>query len=330
MKSVFIEPLNPSETQNLPWYKPHESSRIAFKGFEPDLSCIGFQYEIGKYYEYDSKDVKVSNFGFHSCPKPLDVFLFYPPSRARYFIVETSAYKSTCKTGRQQASSSIVLKQELPLSEFFETGISATIESIETAHIHAEATIYSAVSQTRDCSASTHSGHCSIAANAGDYSIASSSGNRSVSAITGDQSVAMSVGDFAVSPNTGNRSISKTSGSSSISASTGHKSVAIATEDFSVSCNVGKSSFSGCYGDFSVAVSCGVKSASCAESENSIALATGLKCRAKAQKGSAIIIAHRGENNELINIRSGIAGKDIKEDVWYTLDANGDFVEELA
>ena len=37
----------------------------AYKGFNEDMTCRGFQYEEGKDYETDS--AKVCNKGFHAC-----------------------------------------------------------------------------------------------------------------------------------------------------------------------------------------------------------------------------------------------------------------------
>lgn len=45
--------------------------------------------------------------------------------------------------------------------------------------------------------------------------------------------------------------------------------------------------------------------------------------------GAALILMHRGAHNELIHIRSGIAGKDLKADVWYKLDTKGELIEVL-
>ena len=48
-----------------------------FKGFDKDLKCRGFQYEIGK--EYEEKTASLCNRGFHACEHPLDVLGYYPP-----------------------------------------------------------------------------------------------------------------------------------------------------------------------------------------------------------------------------------------------------------
>lgn len=49
-----------------------------YKGFDPDLRCSGFQYEIGKTYEIDDKPILCLH-GFHACKTLFDVFRYYPP-----------------------------------------------------------------------------------------------------------------------------------------------------------------------------------------------------------------------------------------------------------
>lgn len=53
-----------------------------FKGFDKDLRCRGFQYEVGKTYECNGKIELCSN-GFHAIVDdvaPLTVFDYYPPA----------------------------------------------------------------------------------------------------------------------------------------------------------------------------------------------------------------------------------------------------------
>ena len=58
----------------------------AYKGFNKDMTCRGFQYEIGKEYETDAADL--CRIGFHACENPLDCFSHYAPGNSRYCEVE--------------------------------------------------------------------------------------------------------------------------------------------------------------------------------------------------------------------------------------------------
>ena len=58
----------------------------AYKGFNKDMTCRGFQYEIGKAYETDAADL--CSIGFHACENPLDCFSHYAPATSRYCEVE--------------------------------------------------------------------------------------------------------------------------------------------------------------------------------------------------------------------------------------------------
>ena len=58
-----------------------------FKGFDKDLKCRGFQYELGG--EYEEKSASLCNGGFHACEHPLDVLGYYPAADgSRYCEVE--------------------------------------------------------------------------------------------------------------------------------------------------------------------------------------------------------------------------------------------------
>ena len=58
----------------------------AYKGFDKNLQCRGYQYEIGGEYHEDSAEL--CSKGFHACEYPLDCFSYYPPAESHYCEVE--------------------------------------------------------------------------------------------------------------------------------------------------------------------------------------------------------------------------------------------------
>ena len=57
-----------------------------FKGFDKDLKCRDYQYQIGRTEKEDS--AKLCDRGFHACTYPMDVFGYYPPADSRFCKVE--------------------------------------------------------------------------------------------------------------------------------------------------------------------------------------------------------------------------------------------------
>ena len=66
-----------------------KTTKIAYKGFNKDMTCRDFQYEQGKEYIHNG-DIKVCDKGFHACENPIDVFGYYAPGNSVYHQVEQS------------------------------------------------------------------------------------------------------------------------------------------------------------------------------------------------------------------------------------------------
>ena len=58
----------------------------AYKGFDKDMKCREFQYEVGK--EYEEENSALCKKGFHACENPLDTFRYYAPTNSRYCEVD--------------------------------------------------------------------------------------------------------------------------------------------------------------------------------------------------------------------------------------------------
>ena len=211
-----------------------ETEKIkAYKGFNNDMTCRDFQYEVGKEYEQKGK-IEVCENGFHACENPMDVFGYYPPSRSRYCEVEQSG-----TIGRSQykiASSKIRIQCEIGLSDIIQAGVKFILDKVYWKDDNATNTgdqsaatntgDQSAGTNTGDHSAATNTGNRSVATNTGYYSAATNTGNRSVATNTGDCSAATNTGDCSAATNTGYRSVAKVEGKESIAIVTGRDSKA--------------------------------------------------------------------------------------------------------
>ena len=62
--------------------------------------------------------------------------------------------------------------------------------------------------------------------------------------------------------------------------------------------------------------------------EGAVSAVLGRRGKAMAGEGGAIVIAHRDDDGNLLGVKGAMVGQDgIKPGVWYTLDADGRFVE---
>ncbi|EAP3809476.1 hypothetical protein BKB82_06165 [Salmonella enterica subsp. enterica serovar Rissen] len=168
---------------------------VTFKGFNKDLKCRDFQFEIGKTFHHDGK-VEACGSGFHACECPFDVFSYYSPADSRF--AETISFGITDREedgDTKIASASITIKAELTLPQFIQRGIewiwSKIDKSLEQQIMCGDC---SAATNTGDCSAATNTGDCSAATNTGYCSAATNTGNRSAAEVSGSQSVAAAFG----------------------------------------------------------------------------------------------------------------------------------------
>ncbi|EKK9025542.1 hypothetical protein PPT85_002544 [Salmonella enterica] len=159
---------------------------VTFKGFNKDLKCRDFQFEIGKTFHHDGK-VEACGSGFHACEFPFDVFSYYPPAESRY--AETISFGVTDREEEGDtkiASAIITIKAELTLPQFIQRGIEWIWSKIDKS---LEQQIMSG-----DRSAATNTGYCSAATNTGDWSAATNTGDWSAAEVSGSQSVAAALG----------------------------------------------------------------------------------------------------------------------------------------
>ena len=90
----------------------------AYKAFNSDLTCKGFQYEVGKEYHHKGK-LELCESGFHACPKLVDCFRFYPFREAETRVAEVLVWGKVEyeDVGVKLCASNLKVVRELAWSE---------------------------------------------------------------------------------------------------------------------------------------------------------------------------------------------------------------------
>ncbi|MGK0703348.1 DUF7666 domain-containing protein [Yokenella regensburgei] len=213
---------------------------VTYKGFNKDLKCRDFQFEIGKTFNHEGK-VEACGSGFHACECPFDVFGYYPPADSRFAETVSFGVIDREEGGDTKiASASITIKAELTLPQFIQRGIEwiwgkidKSLEQQIMSGNRSAATNtgnWSAATNTGDQSAATNTGDQSAATNTGDQSAATNTGDQSAATNTGYRSAATNTGDQSAATNTGDQSAAEVSGSQSVAASFGIEGKARASE----------------------------------------------------------------------------------------------------
>ena len=198
-----------------------------YKGFNPDLTCRDYKYEIGK--EYDTDKAEQCESGFHFCEFPFDVFAYYPPcsekGETRYAEVEGSGQMDK---GKDKISCThLSIKTEIGLSGIINAGVKFILDKVKWETDKATNTgDRSAATNTGDWSAATNTGNRSAATNTGNFSAATNTGDRSAATNTGNRSAATNTGYQSAATNTGNRSAATVEGKDSVAIVTGKASKA--------------------------------------------------------------------------------------------------------
>ena len=165
-----------------------------FKGFDKDLKCRSFQYEIGKDYEQEG-EVKCCERGFHFCENPFDVFRYYSPSDSRYCEVEGDGNADKANDDSKVSTSHIHISAEIGLNGLIKAGVKFILDKVNFNDAKSTNTgECSAATNTGECSAATNTGECSAATNTGECSAATNTGDQSAATVEGNGSVAIVTG----------------------------------------------------------------------------------------------------------------------------------------
>ena len=201
-----------------------EQKIIAYKGFDQDLKCRDYQYEIGKEYEMDG-NIECCERGFHACESPLEVldhYFFLSNGRiARFCEVEQSGSIDRENGTTKIASSRIKIKAELKFGDLIKAGVEWLKEKTSPANIKADKGLND---------------------NGGDYAKIGSSGNYAQIGSSGDSAKIGSSGNYAQIGSSGDSAKIGSSGNYAKIGSSGDSAKIDSTGDDSVICCAGHNS----------------------------------------------------------------------------------------
>ena len=330
-----------------------ETTIKTYKGFDKDLRCRGFQYDVGKEYELpEGQNVGVCKNGFHGCESPLEVLDYYPMfdndgNENRFCEVEQSGQIDREEKTTKVCSSRIRIKAEIGLAGLIKAGIEWIKEVTNVGKVDASgglndnggnsaqigssgdsAQIGSSgdSAQIGSCGNYAKIGSSGIYAkigSSGNYAQIGSSGNYAKIGSSGNYAQIGSSGDSAQIGSSGNSAQIGSSGiyakigSSGIEAkigSCGSYAKIVSSGSYAQIGSSGSYAQIGSSGDYAKINSTGEYSVICCAGHNSVV---------KAKKGSWITLAEWGPKCVKTEY---VDGERIKADTWYKL-VDGEFRE---
>ena len=201
-----------------------ENKIIAYKGFDENLCCRGFKYEIGKEYTQEG-EIKCCSNGFHACTNPFDVLNYYEANgNNRFCEVEQSGTINTDDGDTKQSSSKIKIKAEIGMVGLFKAGVewikgntNPTSIIKETEGMGDNPSGDSAqIGSSGDSAQIGSSGNSAKIGSSGDSAKIGSSGNSAKIGSSGDYAQIGSSGYYAQIDSTGKYSVICCAGNDSI------------------------------------------------------------------------------------------------------------------
>lgn len=279
----------------------------AYKGFNRDMTCSGYQFEEGKTYEHQG-DVKLCESGFHAYEDPMDCLRYYDPCTSVYHEVEIDGVSDERKEDTKIVGKKIRIGARMSIKKIVKASIDFSFASCKNA----ENGDY--ISGEKSSQAASEYSSCQVAT--GGWSHQTASGDWSRQAAIGCCSRQDTSGDWSRQVASGDWSHQAAIGYCSCQASSGRRSRQASTDDCSRQAASGDESSQAASGDESRQETTG---------KSCVMMSAGNGGRAKGKIGSWIVLTEWEKGVPNVVARR-IDGEEVKEDVWYTLK-NGEFAE---
>ena len=166
----------------------------AYKGFNKDMTCRGFQFEEGKAYHEDTAVLCES--GFHACLDPLDCLGYYDPCDSVYHEVELDNVSEQRENDTKVVAKDIKIGSRLSIKDIVKESIDFTFSNVQKENnTDCASGDCSRQAASGDSSSQVASGGASIQVASGKFSRQAASGYSSRQETTGKNCVMMSAGN---------------------------------------------------------------------------------------------------------------------------------------
>ena len=303
-----------------------EKKIIAYKGFDKNLKCRGFQYEVGKEYEMDG-DIKCCERGFHACESPLEVFDHYDMLTSRFAKVEQSGDIDKEENTTKVCSSKIKVKAELKLADIINLGVEWIKDVTSPSKLKKETDLNDNGNNSAQIGSS---GYSAQIGSSGYYAQIGSSGYSAQIGSSGYYAQIGSSGYYAQIGSSGYYAKIGSSGYSAKIGSSGDYAQIGSSGDYAQIGSSGYSAKIGSSGDYAQIGSSGDYAQIESTGKHSVVMAAGNNSIAKAKIGSWITLAEwdciDGVWIPICVKTEKVDGEHIKADTFYKL-VNGEFKE---
>ena len=169
----------------------------AYKGFNRDMTCRGFQYEEGG--EYETDEAKVCDRGFHACENPIDCLGYYEPCKSVYHEVELGGEIDRQRDGvTKVAATKIKIGARLSIAGLVKAAVDFVMSKVKATMgyaANAATTGYAANAATtgKFANAAT-TGYAAHAATTGKFANAATTGDAGRAEVKDGESIAVVTG----------------------------------------------------------------------------------------------------------------------------------------
>ncbi len=223
-----------------------ETAIIAYKGFDKNLQCRGYQYEVGKTYAHTGPVVQCVS-GFHACQNPLDVLDYYDMVDGNRFAKVTLGGKIDRSDDKKWAAAELTVNVELQLSDLIRDAVRWVMGACK-ANKASNGTVTDGHSAKN-----ASSGHYATNASSGHSAKNASSGHSAKNASSGHSATNASSGHYAKNASSGDYAKNASSGHYAKNASSGHYAKNASSGDYATNEALGEYSVIACAGRDSIA-----------------------------------------------------------------------------